>query len=292
MNKMTQLQKQFEVLRWASLFLEKHGRESRVAEILLQHYLGVDRHQFYMLMREPVPTEVVDTFKAAVEKHAITGIPVQHLTGYEMFYGREYIVNEHVLIPRPETEELVQHITQSTDTSREKPLTIIDVGTGSGIIAITLALEIPNSIVYATDISEDALKVAKKNAKQLEANVHFLQGDFLQPAIEKGIQVDILVSNPPYIAKSEAPELSDTVKDFDPELALFAEANGLAAYQAIIDQAPKVTKTKATLVFEIGHEQSEAVHVLIQETFSESTIYTIQDINGKDRIVAAKTTKK
>ncbi|WP_339226507.1 peptide chain release factor N(5)-glutamine methyltransferase [Oceanobacillus sp. FSL K6-2867] len=288
---MTQVQKQFEVLRWASLFLEKHQRESRVAEILLQHYLGVDRQQFYMLMREPVPAEIVDKFKAAIEQHAKTGIPVQHLTGYEVFYGREFIVNEHVLIPRPETEELVQHIIQSTDAANGDPLTIIDVGTGSGIIAITLALEIPNSVVYATDISKDALEVAKKNAEQLDANVHFLQGDFLQPAIEKKLQVDFLVSNPPYIAKSEAASLSDTVKHFDPELALFAEADGLAAYQAIIDQAPKIIKTNATLAFEIGHEQGEAVHAIIQETFSESIVATIQDINGKDRIAAAEVTK-
>ncbi len=288
MNKMTHEQKQFEVLRWASLFLEKHHRESRVAEILLQYYLGVDRQQFYMLMRDPVPIEIVDKFKAAVEKHAKTGIPVQHLIGHEIFYGREFIVNEHVLIPRPETEELVQHIIQSTDTSGGDPLTIIDIGTGSGIIAITLALEIPNSIVYATDISKNALEVAEQNAKQLGADVHFLQGDFLQPAIEKDIQVDILVSNPPYIAKSEAPELSDTVKNFDPELALFADADGLAAYQTIIAQAPQATKRPAQLAFEIGYEQSEAVYALIQETFSESTINTIQDINGKNRIVSAK----
>lgn len=284
---MTQSLKQFEVLRWASLFLEEHARETRVAEILLQHHLQVTRSQFFMLMQEPVPSAIVDLFQADIERHAKTGIPVQHLTGYETFYGREFTVNKHVLIPRPETEELVQHVIQLAKNSDREQLTIIDIGTGSGVIAITLALELPNATIYATDISEEALAVAKSNAEKQQANVHFLQGDFLQPAINETIQADIIVSNPPYIAKADAPSISDTVKNFDPELALFAEDNGLAAYQKIIRQAPDVINGSALLAFEIGHEQGEALHALIHQTFPSSTVTTIQDINKKDRIVSA-----
>lgn len=289
MNKMTKSLKQFEVLRWASLFLEEHNREPRVAEILLQHHLNVTRSQFYMLMQEPVSDEIAEMFKAQIVKHAETGIPVQHLTGYESFYGRDFTVNEHVLIPRPETEELVLHIIDSAGqpANSNQPLTIVDIGTGSGIIAITLALELPEAKVYASDISKDALAIARQNAKRLGADVTFLQGDFLEPIIDEQIKADIIVSNPPYIAREEAPLLSDTVKNFDPELALFAEKNGLAAYQKIIMQAPEAVNADALIAFEIGHKQGRAVRALIKGTFPGSAVTTIQDINKKDRIVSA-----
>ncbi|MFC4024951.1 peptide chain release factor N(5)-glutamine methyltransferase [Oceanobacillus longus] len=289
---MTQSTKQFEVLRWASLFLEKHDREPRVAEILLQHHLHVTRSQFFMLMQDPIPQDIVNRFQADIEKHAETGIPVQHLTGFESFYGRDFTVNKHVLIPRPETEELVQHVIQHAENRDNERLTIVDIGTGSGVIAITLALELPHATIYATDISKYALMVAKQNAEKLQANVTFLQGDFLQPVIGEGIQADIIVSNPPYIAKADAHSLSDTVKNFDPELALFAENNGLAAYQKIIGQAPKVIRKRGLLAFEIGHEQSETMHKLIHEVFPKSNVTTIQDINKKDRIVSAEINNK
>lgn len=276
--------KQYEVLQWASLFLENHQREPRVAEILLQHYLNVSRSKFYTMMRDPVPEAVIKLFKAAIEAHAETGVPVQHLTGYEMFYGREFVVDKHVLIPRPETEELVQRVIQQAG---ERPLTIVDVGTGSGIIAITLALELSHATVYATDISEGALKVAQKNAEHLQGNVSFLTGDFLQPLLEHNIQADIIVSNPPYIAHREAAALDDTVRDFDPALALFAADNGLAAYSRIIEQSQQIIKPRAALAFEIGDTQSDAVHKLIKQVYPTSNVKTIKDINRKDRIVFA-----
>ncbi|HLR41096.1 MAG TPA: peptide chain release factor N(5)-glutamine methyltransferase [Virgibacillus sp.] len=285
---MTQSMKQFEVLKWASLFLKKHHREPKVAELLLQHHLQVERSKFYMMMRDLVPPAVMTAFEKNVEKHALTGVPVQHLMGYETFYGRDFQVNEHVLIPRPETEELIEHILKTAGQQANESLTIADIGTGSGIIAITLALELPQATVYATDISEEALSVARKNAASLQADIHFLQGDFLKPLINKNIQADIIVSNPPYIAKSDETNLSDTVKNFDPALALFADDNGLAAYQNIISAMPKVIKENSVTAFEIGHEQGPAVASLLTTTFPNSTVEIIQDINGKDRIVSAR----
>ncbi|MFC4558091.1 peptide chain release factor N(5)-glutamine methyltransferase [Virgibacillus kekensis] len=274
--------KQHEVLRWASLFLEEHNREPRVAELLLQHYMEVSRSEFYMRMHDPVPPAVISQFEAAVKKHAETGIPIQHLIGYEYFYGRKFRVNEHTLIPRPETEELVQQVIKSAPAT---PHTIIDIGTGSGIIAITLALEIPHATVYASDISDHALTIARRNAESLNANVQFRQGDFLKPF--HGEKADIIVSNPPYISRSEEKELSDTVKDFDPELALFAEDNGLAAYKKITAHLKNVSEPGAQVFFEIGHEQGDAVSSLIKREFPQSSIQIIQDINKKDRIVKA-----
>lgn len=280
---MKQPTKQYEVLQWASLFLENYQREPRVADILLQHYLQVERTKFYAMMHDTISDDIIEQYKAAIKAHAVSGVPVQHLTGYEVFYGREFAVNKNTLIPRPETEELVQHVIQKAKTH---PLTIVDVGTGSGIIAITLALELPHATVYATDISRAALEVAEKNAKELKANITFLQGDFLQPVIAENIQADIIVSNPPYISRVEATLLSDTVKNFDPELALFAADNGLAAYSRIIEQSKQVVKSDTMLAFEIGDTQGEAVCTLIKKAYPASVVQTIKDINKKDRIVS------
>ncbi len=278
--------KQYEVLQRASLFLEQHNRETNVAALLLQHYLHVSRSEFFMKMRDPVPDAVVQQFQDAVKAHAETGVPIQHIIGHEIFYGRTFHVNEHVLIPRPETEELVHHVIKQVKHDNQ-PLTIVDIGTGSGIIACTLALELKNCTVYATDISEKALTVAKNNANQLGANVTFLQGDFLQPLIDKQIKADIVISNPPYIPRSEESTLSDTVKLYDPELALFAEENGLAAYREIITKLPHTITDHAYAAFEIGYQQGASVTAFLENQFPESTVNVIQDINGKDRIVAA-----
>ncbi len=279
--------KLYEVLGWASLFLEKHNRETRVAELLLQHYLDVSRSEFFAMMREPVPDKVVHEFQKAIKEHGETGIPVQHLTGYEIFYGRKFLVNNHVLIPRPETEELVQHVIKLVQQSK-MPVTIADIGTGSGIIATTLALELDNAIVYATDISEDALTTARNNAKQFNANVTFLQGDFLQPLIHTDRKVDFIISNPPYIAREDEVVMADTVKVFDPEIALFADENGLAAYRQIIEKLSFVLAENAIVAFEIGYQQGEAVKALLKTKFPKSEVQIHQDINKKDRIVIAK----
>lgn len=287
MNNMKKSAKQYEVLNGASIYLEKHNREPRVAEILLQHYLNVSRSKFYTMMQDPISEITLERFNAAIHDHAKAGTPVQHLMGYEMFYGRKFIVDKNVLIPRPETEELVQHVIQ---TVGEKPITIVDVGTGSGVIAITIALELKHVTVYATDISRAALSVAGHNAEQLKANITFLEGDFLQPFIDENIKADVIVSNPPYIARAEEAFLSDTVRNFDPELALFADENGLAAYSKIIEQSQQATRPNSIMAFEIGYTQGEAVTSLLKSAFPASEVKTIQDINKKDRIVTAKLT--
>src|SRR5690625_3975030 len=214
--------KQYEVLKRASLFLQQNNCEGRVAEILLQHFLQVSRAQFYANMQETISPEINDKLWTAIKEHVTTHIPVQHLTGYEYFYGRKFHVNEHVLIPRPETEQLVEHVINAAyEHTSQGPLTIVDLGTGSGVIAITLALELNFAQVYATDISEEALHVAKENAKKHHANVQFMLGNFAEPLIKSHIETDIIVSNPPYIAYDEEKTLSKTVKH-DPELALYA----------------------------------------------------------------------
>ena len=286
-NKMND-KKQYEVLQRASLFLEKHLRESRVAELLLQHHLDIPRTAFFMNMREVIPDSIYEAFMEDVRKHAETGVPIQHLMGYEEFYGRRFSVDKHVLIPRPETEELVQTVIKAVEKSSSDSIRIVDVGTGSGVIAITLALELENAEVLGIDISPEALEIAKKNATQLDAKVKFRQGDFLQPLLDEKIKADIIVSNPPYIAETERDALSDTVKNYDPELALFAEDNGLAAYKEIIKQAKDALHPNGLLAFEIGHTQGTAIKQLVLERYPQSDVDIIEDINKKERIILAK----
>lgn len=281
--------KQYEVLNWASLFLKEHNCEAQIAEILLQHHLAVTKSEFYMTMRESIPETTIKIFKSAIRKHVETGIPVQHLIGYEMFYGRKFLVNEHVLIPRPETEELVQQvIKEAKKYPQDKPLTIVDIGTGSGVIAITLALEIPHAQIHATDISKEALQMAEENAKQLHANVNFLHGDYLQPIVDHDIRTDIIVSNPPYISKVDEPFISRTVKDFDPAIALFADENGLRSYRRILELSVKMSKIPSSIFFEIGHEQGKLVEMLINKTYPQADVDIIKDMNENDRIVVTK----
>lgn len=288
-NKMAE-QKCYEVLKWASLFLEQHGAEPRAAEILLQHQMGWDRHQMFMHLQDPMPDDRQAAFEAHVKEHAETGVPVQHLTGQETFYGRDFLVNTDVLIPRPETEEVVLEairLIKNRQHASGQRLTVADIGTGSGVIAITLALELENVSVAATDLSTKALATAEKNAMRLGANVAFHEGSFLEPLFAKDIEPDVIVSNPPYIPEAERDKLSRTVADFDPDLALFAKDEGLAAYKEIISQAANVFKDTGLLVFEIGHDQGTTVPALIKARFPGAEVRTIQDINGKDRIVTA-----
>ncbi len=280
---------QFEVLKWASLFLEKHHREPYVAELLLQHHLQQERAAFYANMRELVPADVVERWKADVIKHAQTGIPIQHIIGEADFYGRSFQVNDQVLIPRMETEELVERVIAYATSrfSTDERFTLVDVGTGSGIIAITLALELPQATVYAVDISESALEVASFNAKRLGADCTFLLGNFLEPIAAIGEKMQIIVSNPPYIAKTERDALADTVRDFDPELALFAADNGLAAYKKISTQVPQVLAKDGAVFLEIGMSQGPAVQELLTKSLPNHKTKVHQDINGKDRMVSS-----
>lgn len=279
--------KQYEVLEWASLFLKEYNREQRVSELLLQHYLQVSRASFLANMREVMEPHIVKIYKEAIREHALTGIPIQHLIGSEEFYGRLFHVSKDVLIPRMETEELVEKVIHEAEKITDSSYTIVDLGTGSGIIAITLALELPEAKVYATDISKKALQIAKKNASELHAPVTFLEGDFLQPCIDNKILPQIIVSNPPYISRNEEETLSDTVKNFDPSLALFADDEGLAAYETIVKQIEMFDKRPEKLFFEIGHTQGEQITDLIQKYFLDAKVSLFQDINKNDRIICA-----
>ncbi|WP_152446669.1 peptide chain release factor N(5)-glutamine methyltransferase [Bacillus sp. THAF10] len=280
--------KVYEALNWASSFLKTNMRDENAGELLLRHHLKLDRSQLFSRMQEMMPMDMQSSFIFSVHKH-VAGIPVQYLMGKEDFYGRSFFVSEEVLIPRPETEELVVGLLERIKRHfpAEQPLDVVDVGTGSGAIAVTLALESSQLQVKATDIAGESLEVAKDNAETLKADVEFLQGDLLLPFIEKERKVDVVVSNPPYIPVKEYEGLSTVVKDFEPYRALVGGVSGLEFYERFMEELPKVLKDRAIVAFEVGMGQGEPVKELLEKTFPQSMVEVVLDINGKDRMVFA-----
>ncbi|SDB86374.1 peptide chain release factor N(5)-glutamine methyltransferase [Shouchella lonarensis] len=269
----------YEALRWASSFLQANNLEEPAGEWLLLHHTKYSRAQLLSRLHDLLPETTWQAFQADV-KTLQTGIPVQYIVGYEQFYGRTFAVNQDVLIPRPETEELIIHVLQRMPS---RPLKVLDVGTGSGVIATTLKLERPDCEITAIDISDTALHVAKENAKNLGADVRFLSGDLVAPVI--GQQFDVIVSNPPYIATGEKEYLATQVKDFEPETALFAGQDGLDVYRRLASELQAVAKPSFLIALEIGANQGEQVKRLFAATFQAAAIDIVYDINGKDRIV-------
>lgn len=280
--------KVYEALNWASSFLNEHHRDQNAGELLLQHYLNMNRSTFLANLREELQPEVFDDFQKAVYQHA-EGKPVQYIIGSEEFYGRSFQVNEDVLIPRPETEELVYGALERIKNLFEgrNALELADIGTGSGAIAITLKLEKPDLIVTATDIYEPTLKLAKENARKNEAEIEFVQGDLLQPLISEKKRFDVVISNPPYIPVRDMEWMSEVVKEHEPHRALFAGVDGLDLYRRFMDELPAVLKDQALVGFEVGAGQSTAVSDLLKKAFPQAKIEVVHDINGKDRMVFA-----
>ncbi|MGG0286823.1 peptide chain release factor N(5)-glutamine methyltransferase [Peribacillus butanolivorans] len=280
--------KVFEVLKWASSFLKENDRDANAGEILLQHYLKQTRSQLLANLHYELSKEELEQFKSAVELH-VDGTPVQYITGSEEFYGRTFLVNEEVLIPRPETEELIYYTLRKLPNifTKGQKLSLADIGTGSGAIAITMKLEETDLLVTATDIADPSLEVARKNAKLLGAEVQFVQGDLLQPFIKQNNQVDILLSNPPYIPNDDQKSMSVVVTDHEPHRALFAGVDGLDFYRRFMEQLPLVMKVPGLIGFEVGAGQGQAVADLLKRTFPAAEVSIENDINKKDRMVFA-----
>ena len=271
-----------EVLRDAKKRCIENDIPEQSATLLMLELGGMETHKLYYEYDSEMDASLLEKYNIALER-LLTQEPLAHILGYEWFYGYKFKVNEDVLIPRPETEELVANVLADYDEYfTNQKVTLIDVGTGSGAIAISLAKEESNLNVFASDISEEAIAVAKENATTIEANVEFLCGDMLQPFIEKGIKVDILVSNPPYIPSEEVMEKS--VVDFEPHVALFGGSDGLKFYRMIFENAHKVLKERSMLAFEMGYNQKEAMEAEARKYFPNARMETVKDINGKNRM--------
>ena len=255
------------------------------AMLLMMEITGKENHDLYVEFEEEIEQEILKEFN---EKFArlLTGEPLQHILGYEYFYGHKFIVNEDVLIPRPETEELVANVLAYYDEFfNGQKVDVCDIGTGSGAIAITLKKEEDNFTVTASDISEKAVATAKRNAANLEANVNFLVGDMCEPLIENNIKVDILVSNPPYIPTSQIEVMRDNVLNFEPHTALFVnDSDPLLFYRVIAEKAGRALREGGLLFFEINEVYGEQTCLMLTEMgFVE--VECRLDFNDKPRMI-------
>ena len=256
-------------------------KEESAVVLLLEHVTGYETNKLYLEMNEEIPEDIVEKFNKIFDAYLYDNKPIQYLIGYCNFYGYDFIVNENVLIPRYETEELVENILYRYDEhfSGQK-VNVCDLATGSGCIAISLAKEEPNMTLVATDISKEAIKVAKENNERLGANVKFLIGDMLEPL--KGKKFDIFVSNPPYIPEDE--EVMSLVKDNEPNIALFGGNDGMKFYRIILSGVKPYLNKKAMLAFEHGYDKKEEMIKLAKEYFPTCKVEVIKDLEGKDRM--------
>ena len=280
---MTNTKTYFEVLKWASSFLENNHQEAYIAEYLLLEKNRWTKTDLLMNFKKQMPLAEYNAYKADLEKVTLH-IPVQYLIGSTEFYGRRFKVNEHTLIPRPETEELVELILKD---NYQENLEVVDIGTGTGIIALSLSLENPTWKVTGLDISKEALKIATKNNQALEGQVHFLESDVLSK-FPKNKKIDILVSNPPYISYDEWEEMDKSVREYEPKQALFAENNGLAIYEKIAKESTTVLSETGRIYLEIGYLQGESVSQIFKEAYPTKSVRVIKDLNGQDRIIEVK----
>lgn len=273
-----------QLIKEAESHLDDEHKDVNVAKVLFYHLAKKEPHELYLMMDEEVDPELEKQFLAGMEEY-YNGKPIQYIKGYETFFGRDFDVNEDVLIPRYETEELVENILYRIDDyfSDYQDIHLCDVGTGSGAIAITLALEEPRLKVIATDISDDALTVSKHNAKKLGANIEFRSGDMLEPLLKTNEKVDIFVSNPPYIPNDQ--EIEAMVKDNEPHVALFGGNDGLYFYRKIFNEVKPLLNDRALLAFEMGFDQRELMEEAIHQFFGDVPFEIIKDINGKDRML-------
>jgi release factor glutamine methyltransferase len=269
-----------EALRKAAERLESHRVSSpRLnAEVILAHCLSVDKTYLYTHDERELADAEFQKIENALHER-ISGVPVQYIVGRQEFYGRYFTVNPDVLIPRPETEYIVETV---LDLHPASGSSIMDVGTGSGCIGLTLALEIPHAQVTITDISHPALRTAKANAEQLGARASIVCMDLLDAA--RG-PFDIVVSNPPYVSRGETSRLQIEVREHEPHVALFGEEDGLAAYRKLIPSAERVLKPGGYLIMEIGAGLEKRVLDLFGAQWE--LFATRKDLQGIPRTVSA-----
>jgi len=284
-------------------------------ELLLMHALERDRAWIYSHPEESLDPATAQKFLLLIARRA-AGEPVQYLTGKQEFWGLEFEVTPAVLIPRPETEHVMEvalarlgerglKIHMDSGAPREK-MRVADVGTGSGCLAVALAWELPHAEVFATDISASTLEVARRNAARhgVADRIHFLQCDLLNglqnaevssvgvrhgvPAsVQRESQFDLIVSNPPYIARNDAGQLQREVRDHEPHAALFGGPTGIEMYQRLIDQARDLLRDRGILVLELGHDSTEHVRGIVDAQPGWTNVAITMDLAGIPRVLAA-----
>jgi release factor glutamine methyltransferase len=254
------------------------------AEFLLMHVLGKDRAWMLAYWKDEIGTDASIPYHSAIERRR-SGEPIQYITGEAEFFGLPFRVTRAVLIPRPETEHVVERVIELA-AGMARPQ-IVDVGTGSGAIAVSVAAKIPSAAIAAIDISAAALDLARENAKRngVTDRIRFLDGNLLAPVSEK--KFDFVVSNPPYVPETDRTSLSVEVREYEPGLALFAGADGLAVYRRLIPAAYDALVPSGWIVLEIGYGQQEAIRSLLAESKFMEIGFTA-DLQGIPRVAYAR----
>ena len=250
------------------------------AQVLLAEVLGVNRAYLLAHGDEVLAAQQAAAYARLVQRRA-GGEPVAYLLGRRAFYDRDLIVTPAVLIPRPETELLLEEALRFA--SQRSKLSAADIGTGSGALAVTFAAHMPQAAVYAIDISPQALEIARRNAEQQQVQVTFLEGDLLKPLIERGIKADVLMANLPYVASGDLPGLA--VSRYEPQLALDGGPDGLDLVRRLLVDVPQVCDEGALVLLEIGADQGAAALALAQEVVNPQQAAVLQDYAGLDRII-------
>lgn len=258
------------------------GLEEGAAFIILGYACNLKSNELFNALDKEVNDFELKQFNQLLDLYLNHNKPVQYLTHNACFYGYDFYVDENVLIPRFETEELVENILYRYDKYfKGQRVDVCDVACGSGCIGITLKKEEPNMQVVATDISNEALEVAKRNADNLKADVLFLQGDMLKPLA--GRKFDIFVSNPPYIPDEEL--VMPLVLENEPKIALFGGTDGLKFYRIIFNGVKDIIKDRAMLCFEHGYDKKEEMLAIAKAYFPHARCEVIKDLEGKDRML-------
>lgn len=276
-----------EALQWGVKALRQGGVEdARIeAECLIGHILGFSRAKLYTEWEGEIPRSKHCSFVALIERRLL-GEPLAYLTGHREFYGLDFLVDHRVLIPRPESELLVELALQHLESRGQAsaPSILADVGTGSGALAIALAKQTPYSQVFATDISADALEVAAINCRThgVQDRVTLLHGDLLQPLPGP---VDVVVSNPPYIVESDFEALPREIREYEPILALDGGHDGLATIRRLLPQAIEKLKLDGALFMEIGYDQRAEARRLAEILYPDASIGVELDLAGRDRVL-------
>ncbi len=273
-------------IREKAAILEASGVSSPRAEVelILCHLLKVDRLHLFLDAGESLNGEILCEFDKILTRR-LTRYPLQYILGESWFYGRRFAVDEAVMVPTPETELLCENAIRFVRSRKPASPRVLDVGVGSGVISVTVALEIPDAMVTALDISSSALEVAKRNAADLGASdrIEFRESNFFS-SLRADERFDLILSNPPYIAEKDYAGLPPEVHA-DPKLALTSGPDGLDAVRVIVREAPKYLAQGGRIMFEIGYDQSELVSKLTASDSRYQSIVILKDLNDIDRLV-------
>ncbi len=261
------------------LFFAKQHIHSDHAKILLGELLNRNPLELLNYLDYEVSEEDVKKYKEYV-KALEEGTPIQYALGYVNFYGNKFIINENTLIPRFETEELLEKTIEFSKKFFTEPVDIIDLGTGSGVIGLTLEKKLSTNSVDLIDISPKALEVAHKNCAKLNSKANLIESDMFQNVNKK---YDIIISNPPYIKTTE--EIEKIVKDNEPHIALYAGENGLDCYKKILENISPFMKDRCLVAFEIGMTQANDIKELINKYLSDVRVEVYKDLSKKDRMI-------